>query len=224
MVEGSPLTISLRRQLVKAAYLSCYGVGDAGIRMEAYLLRDRGTVYGDAFRQRVKGMGIREVLTAPSCPWQNPFAKRLSASIRRECLEQVLVLSERSLRRMLTATSCTITRRALTFRSTRTHPPDRPLSRRNAARSSRFPKSAACIIATSGAWPEPVSPVRHCRDLPSFRPVAVPQPTLPLFPWWARRTPTTNGSASHDPCLDSPGALWPLVNVMPFGGAWRRTG
>ena len=92
MVEGSPLTISLRRQLVKAAYLSCYGVGDAGIRMEAYLLRDRGTVYGDAFRQRVKGMGIREVLTAPSCPWQNPFAKRLSASIRRECLEQVLVL------------------------------------------------------------------------------------------------------------------------------------
>jgi len=102
MVEGSPLTISLRRQLVKAAYLSCYGVGDAGIRMEAYLLRDRGTVYGDAFRQRVKGMGIREVLTAPSCPWQNPFAERLIASIRRDCLDQALVLSERHLRRILT--------------------------------------------------------------------------------------------------------------------------
>ena len=102
MVEGSPLTISLRRQLVKAAYRSCYGVGDAGIRMEADLLRDRGTVYGDAFRQRVKGMGIREVLTAPSCPWQNPFAERLIASIRRDCLDQVLVLNERHLRRILT--------------------------------------------------------------------------------------------------------------------------
>ena len=102
MVEGSPLTISLRRQLVKAAYRSCYGVGDAGIRMEAYRLRDRGTVYGDAVRQRVKGMGIREVLTAPSCPWQNPFAERLIASIRRECLDHALVLSERHLRRILT--------------------------------------------------------------------------------------------------------------------------
>ena len=43
-----------------------------------YLLRDRDTVCGDAFRQRVKGMG--EVLTALSCPWQNPFAERLLAN------------------------------------------------------------------------------------------------------------------------------------------------
>jgi hypothetical protein len=68
----------------------------------SYLLRDRDTVYGDAFRQRVKGMGIREVPTAPSCPWQNPFAERLIASIRRDCLDQVLPLSERHLRRILT--------------------------------------------------------------------------------------------------------------------------
>jgi transposase InsO family protein len=47
-------------------------------------------------------MGIGEVLTAPSSPWQNPFAERLIASIRRECLEYVLVLSERHLRRILT--------------------------------------------------------------------------------------------------------------------------
>jgi hypothetical protein len=50
----------------------------------SYLLRDRDQVYGHAFRQRVKGMGISEVLTAPSCPWQNPFAERLIGSIRRE--------------------------------------------------------------------------------------------------------------------------------------------
>jgi len=74
----------------------------------------------------------------------------------------------------LRSPSCIITRRALTFRSTRTHPTDGPLSRRSAARSSRFPKSAAGSIATSGARPEPASPVRHCRDLPSFRPLAVP--------------------------------------------------
>jgi putative transposase len=68
----------------------------------SYLLRDRDTVYGDAFRQRVKGMGIAEILTAPHSPWQNPFAERLIGSIRRECLDHVLVLSEPHLRRTLT--------------------------------------------------------------------------------------------------------------------------
>jgi transposase InsO family protein len=47
-------------------------------------------------------MGIEEVLTAPQSPWQNPFAERLIGSIRRECLNHVLVLSERHLRRLLT--------------------------------------------------------------------------------------------------------------------------
>jgi putative transposase len=68
----------------------------------SYLLHDRDRIYGHAFRQRVKGMGIREVLTAPQSPWQNPFAERLIGSIRRECLDHVLVLSERHLRRILT--------------------------------------------------------------------------------------------------------------------------
>jgi putative transposase len=66
-----------------------------------YLLRDRDSVYGQTFRQRVKGMGIQEVLTAPRSPWQNPFAERLVGSIRHECLDHVLVLSERHLRRIL---------------------------------------------------------------------------------------------------------------------------
>jgi transposase InsO family protein len=68
----------------------------------AYLLRDRDQVYGQQFRLRVKGMGIEEVLTAPQSPWQNPFAERLIGSIRRECLDHVLVLDERHLRRILT--------------------------------------------------------------------------------------------------------------------------
>src|SRR5437867_1594289 len=68
-----------------------------------YLLRDRDSIYGLAFRQRVKGLRIREVLTAPHSPWQNPFAERLIGSILRECLDHVLVLSERHLRRLLTS-------------------------------------------------------------------------------------------------------------------------
>src|SRR5258707_206614 len=66
-----------------------------------YLLRDRDSVYGHAFQHRVKGMGIHEVLTAPHSPWQNPFAERLIGSIRRECLNHVLVLGESHLRRIL---------------------------------------------------------------------------------------------------------------------------
>src|SRR6516165_8280181 len=66
-----------------------------------YLLRDRDAIYGEEFVRRIKGMGIREVLTAPRAPWQNPYVERLIGSIRRECLDQVVVLSERHLRRLL---------------------------------------------------------------------------------------------------------------------------
>src|SRR5437899_3179592 len=68
----------------------------------SYLLRDHDQVYGEQFRHRVKGMRIQEVLTAPHSPWQNPFADRLIGSIRRECLNHVLVLGESHLRRILT--------------------------------------------------------------------------------------------------------------------------
>src|SRR2546428_10552156 len=66
-----------------------------------YLLRDRDAIYGDLFARQVKGMGIREVLIAPRAPWQNPFAERVIGSIRRECLDHVLVVNERHLRRLL---------------------------------------------------------------------------------------------------------------------------
>jgi transposase InsO family protein len=67
-----------------------------------YLLRDRDRIYGAAFRQRVKHMGIKEVLTAPQSPWQNPYVERLIGSIRRECLDQVVVVHEQHLQRILT--------------------------------------------------------------------------------------------------------------------------
>jgi putative transposase len=64
-------------------------------------LRDRDAIYGDVFVRRARGLGIREILIAPRAPWQNPFAERVIGSIRRECLDHVIVLNERHLRRLL---------------------------------------------------------------------------------------------------------------------------
>src|SRR5713101_1863001 len=66
-----------------------------------YLLRDRDGIYGGEFRQRVKGMGLAEVLTARRSPWQNPFAERVIGTFRRELLDHVIVLNEGHLRRHL---------------------------------------------------------------------------------------------------------------------------
>ena len=66
-----------------------------------YLLRDRDRIYGEAFRTRVGNMGMQEVLIAPRSPWQNPFAERVIGSIRRECLDHVIVLNERHLKGIL---------------------------------------------------------------------------------------------------------------------------
>ena len=68
-----------------------------------YLLRDRDGVYGAAFRSRVAALGIEEVLSAPRSPWQSPYVERLIGSIRRECLDNVVILHQRHLRRILTA-------------------------------------------------------------------------------------------------------------------------
>ena len=70
-------------------------------RVPRYLLRDRDSIYREPFRERVRGMGMREVLTTPRSPWQNPYVERLVGSIRRECLDHVIVLNESSLRRIL---------------------------------------------------------------------------------------------------------------------------
>jgi transposase InsO family protein len=56
-----------------------------------YLIRDRDQIYGVCFRNHSKDMDITEVLTAPRSPWQNPFAERLVGSIRRECLDHMIV-------------------------------------------------------------------------------------------------------------------------------------
>jgi hypothetical protein len=128
-----------------------------------YLLRDRDASYGQAFRGRLQAMGIKEVVTAPRSPWQNAYVERVIGSVRRECLDHVIIFDERHLRGVLsssvTCAACcrrtfnTTTWRELISRSTRivrradryTHP--RP------AKSSRSQRSVASIIVTSGLLP-----------------------------------------------------------------------
>ena len=58
-----------------------------------YLLRDRDAIYGEKVRRRIKSLGIEEVVTTPRSPWQNPFCERVIGSIRRDCLNHVIVLN-----------------------------------------------------------------------------------------------------------------------------------
>jgi len=68
-----------------------------------YLLRDRDASYGPVFRDRVRVMGMKEVVTAPRSPWQNPYVERLIGSIRRECLDHIIIVNERHLRGVLSS-------------------------------------------------------------------------------------------------------------------------
>jgi len=66
-----------------------------------YLIRDRDRIYGTVVSRRMRAMGIRDKPTAPASPWQNGFAERLIGSIRRECVDHIVVLGEAHLRRIL---------------------------------------------------------------------------------------------------------------------------
>jgi transposase InsO family protein len=68
-----------------------------------YLVRDNDRAYGLAFQRRVRAMGIRDRPISPSSPWKNGIAERLIGTLRRECLDQMLVFGEAHLRRILSA-------------------------------------------------------------------------------------------------------------------------
>jgi hypothetical protein len=73
-----------------------------------YLVRDRDGKYGDRYRRRAHSLGIDEVVIAPRSPWQNPYVERVIGSIRRDCIDHVIVLNERHLRRILRSYLATI--------------------------------------------------------------------------------------------------------------------
>jgi putative transposase len=95
---------------------------------------------GSVFSKRVAAMGITEVVTAPRSPWQNAYVERVIGSIRRECLDQVVIFNERHLRRVLTSY-------VDYYHRTRTHlsldkdcPNSRPIQPRRLGRVVAFPQ------------------------------------------------------------------------------------
>ena len=80
-----------------------------------YLIRDRDGAYGEVFVRRLRSIGIRDRPASPRSPWQNGHAERLIGSIRRECLDPVVVLGERHLRHVLQSYINIIMRRARTY-------------------------------------------------------------------------------------------------------------
>jgi len=105
-----------------------------------WLLRDRDAIYSDAFRQRVSGMAITEIVSSPASPWQNPFVERLIGSIRRECLDHLIILNAAHLR-------CVLTSYFRYYHQTRTHlglkkdaPDSRPFSGTSVGRIVALPE------------------------------------------------------------------------------------
>jgi transposase InsO family protein len=66
-------------------------------------VRDNDRAYGHAFKSRVRAMGIRDRPTSPGSPWQNPYVERLIGTVRRECLDGMLVFGEAHLRQILSS-------------------------------------------------------------------------------------------------------------------------
>ena len=79
-----------------------------------YLVRDNDGAYGQTFTNRVRAMGIRDRPISPRSPWQNPYVERLIGTLRRDCLDHVLIFVEQHLRRVLTSSS-------IYYNETRTH-------------------------------------------------------------------------------------------------------
>src|SRR6266550_4445779 len=71
-----------------------------------YMIRDRDCIYGAVVTRRLRAMGIRDKPIAPASPWQNGFVERLIGSIRRECVDHIIVLGEAHLRRILKSYAC----------------------------------------------------------------------------------------------------------------------
>ena len=68
-----------------------------------FLLRDRDRSYGQVFRDRICMMGIKEVVTAARSPWQNAYVERIIGSVRRECLDHVIIFDEHHLHGVLSS-------------------------------------------------------------------------------------------------------------------------
>ncbi len=107
--------------------------------------------YSTVFRERVKRVGIAEVITAARSPWQNPYVERVIGTIRRELLNHATLLDKRHLQRRLRAYVDYYHRCRTRLSLDKTRPRRAPSSRRRADPSAPWPKLVVSIIATSGA-------------------------------------------------------------------------
>jgi putative transposase len=120
-----------------------------------YMIRDRDGVYGKAARERLAGMGIKEVLTAPRSPWQSPYVERVIGLIRRDCLDHVIVWNERHLRLILASYLTYYHHSRCHLSLDKDTPHGRSVQAVDSGNIVAFPQVAASITATSGARPEP---------------------------------------------------------------------
>ena len=121
------------------------------------LLRDGDGGYGEKFHEAANWLGIREVLTAPQSPWQNAYVERLIGSIRRECLDHVIILNETRLRRMLKSFFAY-------YEGTRTHlslgkdaPVSRPVQTTKTGRIVEIPQVGGLHHGTNESRLDPVA-------------------------------------------------------------------
>ena len=105
-----------------------------------YLLRDRDASYCSEFRSRVEAMNIAEVITAPRSPWQNAYVERVIGSIRRECLDHVVIFNERHLRRVLSSYVDYYQRSRTHLSLDKDCPESRPIQHRSVGRIVAIPK------------------------------------------------------------------------------------
>ena len=159
-----------------------------------YLIRDRDTSYGAAVTRRLRTMGIRDRPTAPRSPWQNGHVKRLIGSIRRECLDHVVVFGESHLRHLLAKYSAHYNEARRILRWTRILPfVD---LRRQSGVSHQSRGSTVFIVSTFG-WPNRLAQVAALRN-PLFILILGPFINGNMTPAVARgRVPPQQGRKRH---------------------------
>lgn len=186
-----------------------------------YLLHARDAIFDDAFRRSVTALGLTGVRTAPRSPWQNPYVERVIGSMRRECLNHVIVLHERHLRRVLSAYVDYYHHARRTWRSRRMRRSRAPWRRSRRDASSPCPPLAGCIIATNAARPEG----RQARERVGARASAVrpaaPEHAIPPFAATATSGLDTRLNYRHTRRSASPVATDRAPTMVTR--FWRRT-
>ena len=154
-----------------------------------YLIRDRDASYGHEFRRRIRSLGMNEVITAARSPWQNAFAERLIGSIRRDCLDHVVVLNRRHLTSLLK-------KYFVYYHRSRTH----LALAKDAPEPRAVMKRGRIIAIPPDGWIAP--PLRACRSVKAMatlnRSAVVVKPKQAFLDWLHAADPTSHELTLRD--------------------------